>query len=159
MNIKIVIIIWLFSFPIFGQINAQLNPKLKKINSQVKFIDSIANFAKEEVSLADVIISHGRTDGKPIRKLFTNTRTVKYSSQIIRICQRERFPDYDEDLDLYFFENKLVYAERSRWKGRRNKLLKQKFYYENESEISHQNIMEGIHVKVKAESLMKQASR
>ncbi|MGV9004991.1 hypothetical protein [Flavobacterium sp.] len=103
-------------------------------------------------------MSHGRIDDKPIRELYTNTRITKFSNQVVRICYRERHPDYDEDLNLYFFENKLIYAERSIWKCKKNKFSTEKFYYENEIEISNQNPTEGINIIIKAESLIKQAS-
>lgn len=163
MKIKLAFITLLFSFTIFGQTNVELNQKLDKINSQVKFVDSIATYNEEEVSFGVIRMSHGRIDRKPIRELFTNTRITKSSNQIIRICYRERHPDYDEELNLYFFDNKFIYAERKKWKGKRNKFSMEKFYYENENEIFNLNSKkyptEGIDVLIRAESLMKQASR
>ena len=163
MRIKFVFIILLFYFPIFGQTNAELNQKFYRISLKVKLIDSLANYEKEEVELGEIKISHSRIDGKPIRQLFTNSRITKYSNQIIRICYRERHPDYDEDLNLYFFDNKLIYAERNIWKGNRNKFSTEKFYFENDMQLSGENSKKypevGIDIQIRAGELIKQASR
>jgi hypothetical protein len=163
MKIKFVFLILLFSFPIFGQTNAELNQKIDRISLKVKSIDSLANYEKEEVELGEIKMAHGRIDEKPIRQLYTNTRIAKSSNKIIRICYRERYPNYDEDLNLYYLDNKLIYAERTRWKGNRNKFSMENFYFENDMQISGENSKkyptEGIDILIRAEELIKQASR
>lgn len=155
------ILLLLFITPSFSQIkNIDLTKKIDGINLYVKYVDSTANSLEEEISDGVIVTNHGRVDGKPTRKIFTRSRILKSSNQIVRICYTQR-SDYDEDWNLYFFDGKLQYAERTIWKANQRKSSTVKFYFENEIEIYSTNSknypIEGIEILVKAEYLLKEA--
>jgi len=158
------IFLLLCSFQSFGQEkeDAEVKREVDEINFYVKYVDSISNHIEEEISDGEIVLSHGRIDGKPTRKIFTRTRIIKASNQIIRISYMQR-ATHDKELNLYFLDAKLVYAERNILRGKKGKSSISKFYYENEIDIYSTNPknypLEGIDVIVEAEHLVKQASR
>lgn len=157
------IFLLLCSIPSFGQDkNAEVKKKVDGINFYIKYVDSIANHREEKISDGEIVLSHGRMDGKPTRKIFTRTGIIKLSDQIIRISYTQR-SDHDDELNLYFIDAKLVYAERSILRKKKDKSSTSKFYYENENEIYAINpknySLDGINIVVEAKHLLKQVSR
>lgn len=156
------ILLLLFTTPSFCQIkNIDLTKKIDGINLYVKDVDSTANSLEEEISDGVIVASHGRIDDKPARKIFTRSRILKSSNQIVRIYYTQR-SDYDEDWNLYFFDGKLQYAERTIWKANK-KSSESKFYFEDEIEIYSTNSknypMEGIDILFEAMDLQKRFSK
>ncbi|AWI26807.1 hypothetical protein [Flavobacterium pallidum] len=151
---KLIITFFCFLFPLL------LFSQTLSIDAHKKFADSIVNHIEEERIDGVIRYSHGRKDGKQIRELMTNTLILKNLNKTIRICYRERHPETDEELNIYFLDDKLIYAEKVTW--RKKKFFKQIFYYENESLIHSENSKEAgldsIDVLIEARSLFKQAS-
>ena len=116
----------LFPFCLFAQENVL--SKVNIIESQIKYIDSIANLREEEMSIGLIKISHSKCLENPT---YTNTSLLKDSNNILRICYRERHNRNFEDFHIYFSNSKIIYIELIKWKGKR-KIFSKKLYYENE---------------------------
>lgn len=157
------ILVFACNMAVFAQTdkNIDLTKKMDGINLYVKYVDSTADSLEEEISDGVIATNHDRVDGKPTRKIFTRTRIVKSSNQIVRICYTQR-SDYDEDWNLYFFDGKLQYAERTIWKANKRSSAS-KFYFEDEIEIYPTNSknypMDGIDVLIEAMDLQKKFSK
>ena len=133
--------ILIFLFPLFtlSQVNTDILDEIKSIDSLVKKIDSIASNSVEETISNEFITLHGPTKKirkrKQGRRYYVNTSELKVSNQTLRICNRKRIYDGDEDLHMYFSDSKLIYAELITWHERKKKFTEKKFYYENEKLI------------------------
>lgn len=154
---KLKIFILLFPIFLFGQNNENLG-EIKIIESQIKFADSLSNFIQEEIENAIVITSHGRIDGKQTEPTKIQTRTLKYSNQILRICYTQS--NLKENWIYYYHDSKLIYAESNIFRGRK-KITKKKFYFKNEELISpsysdrNYDAREEVDVFLKAKELLK----
>lgn len=142
---------FLLSLSLFGQ--------KQSIDARKKFADSLSNHIEEEKKEGVIRYSHGRKDGKQLRELTSNTLILRNLNKVIRICYRARKPETDEELNMYFVEDKLIYAEKIVWQKR--KFSRQIFYYENEELIYSQNskdaVIESIDILVEAQTLFRQA--
>jgi hypothetical protein len=155
---KLKIFILLFPIFLFGQDNNENLKEIKAIESQIKFADSISNFIQEEIQNSVVIPSHGRIDGKQTESTKIQTRILKYSDEILRICYAQS--NLKEKWTYYYFDSKLIYAESNIFRGKK-KITKKKFYFQNDKLISPLNsdrnydAEEEVNVFIKANELFK----
>ena len=156
---KIMITILIFPVLLLAQ-NTEFE-KIKIIDSHVKSIDSISNLVNEEVSNFEIMVAHGPQG----RKSYSNTRILKHSSQILRICYRLRRSKTDDDLSLYYLDSKLVYAELTIWYGKKRRPIKKQYYFEDEISFhpsnteSKYNPDEEIKILLESRDLIIKASR
>lgn len=129
---KLKIFILLFPIFLFGQ-NSENANEIKIIESQIKFADSISNFIQEEVQNFILISSHARVDDKKKEPIEIQTRILKYSNQILRICYAQS--NLKENWIYYYHDSKLIYAESNKLRGRK-KITQKKFYFKDEALIS-----------------------
>lgn len=125
--------------------NSEKPTTLSSIQSKITRIDSLANFVVEDVENGLVIWSHGNMQ----RELLTQTRFLEKDGQLQRICHRERKPETDEDLSLYFDHSKLIYAELTVYTDKKKSTTK--IYYENELPVFPENDDEAVRFLIKAE--------
>ncbi len=148
----------------FGQKNDSESEIIKTVNSQVKYADSISAFLVEEVRNGEFVFAHGRIDGKPTKRMYNNTRILKNNNQVIRICYTQRKQETDEEMSFYYSNSKLIYAELTVRRGKKNKFIKKKFYYQNDVLISptfsskEYDLESELEIFELSESLLKQAS-
>lgn len=155
---KLKIFILLFPIFLFGQNNSENLKEIKAIESQIKFADSVSNFIQEEIQNSVIIPSHGRTDGKQTESTKIQTRILKYSDKILRICYAQS--NLKEKWTYYYFDSKLIYAESNIFRGKK-KITKKKFYFQNDNLISplysdrNYDAEEEVNVFIKANELFK----
>lgn len=161
MNLKILIL--LFPILLFGQNSKEELEKKKIIDIRIRYIDSVANFITEEIKNGEVISSHG---GKG-RKSYTNTRILRESGQVLRICYRIRRHKTDDDFSFYYLNSKLIYGELTVWHKKKRKSTRSQFYYDEEipiypsifySKFSAEDIETDVKIIIQSKDLLKQAS-
>jgi len=158
LKMKLKIFMLLFPIFLFGQENNENLMEIKAIKSQIKFADSISNFIQEEIKNSVVIPSHGRIDGKQTESTKIQTRILKHSNQILRICFVQS--NLKENWIYYYFNSKLIYAESHKLLGKK-KIIKKKFYFQNDILISplfsdrNYDVEEEVNVLIKANELLK----
>ncbi|MCR9182040.1 MAG: hypothetical protein NXH73_03855 [Flavobacteriaceae bacterium] len=153
---KTIIILLLFPIFIFGQNNNGVLNKIKLIESQIQFADSISSYNQEEIKNLEIILAHSRIDGKPTKPINIQIRVLRNSDQILRIGYKQS--DSEEYFNYYYSDFKLIYAESYSILEKGEKIIKKKFYYDKEKLIypSIENYdLEEIDIFIKAKELFK----
>jgi hypothetical protein len=133
---SLIFILSYFIIPIFtyGQ---ETDSEIKlRIDSLIKISDSIGEKQKEGISEGDIIYNH--ISGKyGWEAYFLND--VKEKNQPLRIRYSETQPKSNEDLNLYYQNGILVFAELittpNKRKSRHNKTKKKCFYFDGKNVI------------------------
>ena len=155
----------IFLFPIFllpiflfaQNDNENLN-EIKIIESQIKFADSISNYIEEKIQNYVVIPSHAKIGSKKKESIEIQTKTLKFSNQILRIYYAQS--NLKEKWAYYYFDSKLIYAESNLFRGKK-KIIRKKFYFKDENLISplysdrEYDAEEEANVYIKAKELFK----
>ncbi len=114
-------------------IGQSINPKIEEINSVIKITDSICKIKSEGIAEGTIKYNHiGGNYGWTA--YFTNSSENK--NQPLRIRYSETQPKANEEINLYYKNGNLIYAElitaKNRILTKVKKIIKKEFYFENQ---------------------------
>ena len=127
------IFIFLNSSDLIGQ---NLNPKIAEINLEIKITDSICKIKGEGIAEGTIKYNH-IVGNYGWTSYFTNSSENK--NEPLRIKYSETQPSANEEINFYYKNGNLVYAELITTKNRKltkvKKITKKEFYFENQKVI------------------------
>ena len=129
---KVTIFIILFPIFLYAQNDRVSLSKIKLIDLQIKYIDSIANFIEEEKTNGVWKALHGTVNGKNYGPLYTNTSTLRDSNKVIRVCYSERDEERFADWHIYLSDGKIIYIEIISGRPKKKKVKIKQLYFEDE---------------------------
>ena len=130
---SLILIIFILPILIHGQeIDAKIKLRINEINSLIKVSDSIGNIQKEGISEGEIRYNH-ISGNFGWEAYFLND--TKNKTQPLRIRYSDTQPKANENLNLYYKNGILIFAELittpTGRKSKRNQPLSKTFYFEN----------------------------